>query len=307
MTDTVTEPRKDTDPAAAAAAAAAADFPIPRPLLAMTSVEFVVLFFSGTGLAFQHELTARWWPWPDLTLFNSRFLGAIYLTSLVAVACLLATRRWSPARVVVPMIGIFTLCVIVVSMAYLSRFAFSDRPLPVIGWFVLYVALPVCAFWYVWQLRGRGRAPGAATPVAWRYWLRLFAVLMTGQAVGLLVAPEEVTEFWPWTVDAFHGQLYAATFLAGGVGAWLVSVRATRAELFTFGLTQASFGLFAIGGAALVDLDTGVVEWSDPGTTVWLAMMAFCAASGFGVIAHSLILAGDRSGTPRDGWHRSLR
>ncbi|SQD96885.1 MULTISPECIES: hypothetical protein [unclassified Parafrankia] len=292
MTDIASEPRTEADHDSATVAAAA-DFPVPRPLLTMTGIEFVVLFFTGTGLAFQYKLTARLWPWDDLTLFNSRFLGAIYLTSLVAVACLLATRRWSPARVVAPMIGVFTLCVIVVSTAYPSRFAFSDRPLPVIGWFVLYVALPVCAFWYTWRLRGRARAAGVATPVAWRYWLRLFAVLMTGQAVGLLAAPEQVTEFWPWTVDAFHGQLYAATFLAGGVGAWLVSVRATRAELRTVGLTQASFGLFAIGGAALVELDTGVVEWSDPGTTAWLAMMLFCAASGFAVIARSLQTAGD--------------
>jgi hypothetical protein len=300
---TTTGARPDTTPGPSAGpgAESAADFPIPRPLLAMTSLEFVVLFFSGAGLAFQYELMAKLWPWADLSLFNSRFLGAIYLTSLVAVGCLLATRRWSPARVVVPMIGVFTLCVIVVSTAYLSRFAFGDRPLMVIAWFVLYAALPVCAFWYAWRFRGRGHSAGVETPKGWRYWLRLFAVLMTGQAIGLLVAPEQVTEFWPWTVDAFHGQLYAATFLAGAVGAWLVSARATRAELFTVGLTQVSGGLFAIGGAALVDLDTGRVAWSDSGTAVWSAMMLFYAASGFGILARSLDCTGEQASAARDG------
>ena len=90
-------------------------------LLAVTGVEALVLFGAGVGLVVQPAVIGSIWPWP-LTPFNAAFLGAVYSASLVSAAALTVIGRWSPARIVVPMILVFTTIVLIVSLAYLGRF-----------------------------------------------------------------------------------------------------------------------------------------------------------------------------------------
>lgn len=76
---------------------------------------------AGSVLFFAPTLGHDVWGW-ELTPFNTRFLGAVYLASLVGVAAVIVVRRWAPARL------------------------------------VIYVSLPAEAGYFVWKLRGRAPA-----------------------------------------------------------------------------------------------------------------------------------------------------
>src|SRR5688572_27968047 len=84
-------------------------------------VETLVLLPAAGGLIFLAAMSRPNWPW-ELTPFNAGFLGAIYAASLVVVAMLAANTRWSPARVLLPMICAFTLWAVFISFLYLPRF-----------------------------------------------------------------------------------------------------------------------------------------------------------------------------------------
>jgi hypothetical protein len=71
---------------------------IPRFLLVASVAEAVVLAAVGAVLFFAPSFARRHWP-REPTAFNTRFLGAVYLASLAAVAVLVAVARWSAARV----------------------------------------------------------------------------------------------------------------------------------------------------------------------------------------------------------------
>src|SRR5262245_11370198 len=100
--------------------------PISALLRWFTLVEVFVLLAAGGGLFFAPELANTIWPWM-LTPFNTRFLGAIYLGSMVAVAFMWYIGRWSPTRAVLRVIFAFTLIVLVVSVLYSGQFDFQ-RP-----------------------------------------------------------------------------------------------------------------------------------------------------------------------------------
>src|SRR5689334_1775020 len=89
--------------------------PINRLLRAVTAVEALVLLVAGGGLFLLPAVLRPLWPW-TLPPFNAAYLGAVYLASLTAAALVVWSGRWSPARVVVPMILLFTAAVLAVSL-----------------------------------------------------------------------------------------------------------------------------------------------------------------------------------------------
>jgi hypothetical protein len=179
------------------------------PLLRMvTLVEMLVLAVAGAGLLFLPELTRAAWPW-QLTPFNTGFLGAVYLGALASIALMGLVGRWAPARPVLPTICIFTAIVLAVSLVYLDRF--DARKWSSWAWFGLYIALPVNAAYHLWLYRHQPPAQPAPVPAAWRALLLVVGGVLGLYGIGLLGAPEVFSAFWPWRLDAFHGQLYSAT------------------------------------------------------------------------------------------------
>ena len=110
------------------------------PLLRfLTFVEVVVLSIAGFGLFIAPKLVGPLWPW-ELLPFNARFLGAVYAAACIAAVMQTVYARWSPARLVTPMIFIFTAIIIALSFVYLDVFDFQRWEVWV--WFILYIALP---------------------------------------------------------------------------------------------------------------------------------------------------------------------
>ena len=251
----------------------AANPPISAGLRAAMTVAVVVVLGGGLGLFLPARVTR--WIWP-VGPFNSKFLGAVYLAELVGGLVLVVVARHFPARVVIPVAWTFTTVVFVASLILVGDFDFDNRgPW---AWFVAYGGFTFLLPLWFGSLR-RGPQPPATAPG----WRRLFLVdgaLLCAYGLGLLVAPEPLTEFWPWPIDDFHGRIYSALFLTFGVGSLIMAARSAAIERQALGLSRLVFGALALLGLVLAGNRAGTVDYSSAGTVVWCAAMAAIAGAG---------------------------
>jgi hypothetical protein len=201
-------------------------------------------------------------------------VAGFYLTSLVAVLVVLTVPRWAPGRVALPMLVVFTNLILVLSLIYIDRFEFQRGG--TWAWFILYVAIPVSATYYWLRFRRLPPADRTPVPAAWRSYFLGASVVLGLYGLGLLIAPNALTDFWPWPIDAFHGRLYSAIFVTLAVAGLTVSRVAASVELLLVGLTQLTLGFFSILGLVLADISEDTVDWSAIGTWIWVG--------GFGII-----------------------
>lgn len=250
-------------------------------LLSVTAIEVLVLLGSGGGLLFLPATLPEIWPW-SLTPFNTAFLGAVYLAAMVTAMLLVLIGRWSPARVVVPMILIFTVIILVISLVYLDRFALKSPSTWL--WFVLYIGIPLNAAYHVWRYRLLPPASSLRLSAGWRVYLLAQAGVLGLYGLGLLVAPDRFSAFWPWPVDAFHARLYSAAFITPALGSLLLVRAAAREEVLTMGLTLMALGFLPVLGIVMVDVATRRVNWMSGGTWVWIGGFALLVAAGIGLM-----------------------
>ena len=95
---------------------------LPKLLLTIVLISIALLMLVGGGLFFFPQLLQPRWLWP-LAPFNTRFLGAIYLSALVGLASLVVARRAALTRLIIPMMWVFTTVVLVVSCVQLQQFS----------------------------------------------------------------------------------------------------------------------------------------------------------------------------------------
>lgn len=263
--------------------------PLSRLLQLMNMVEALVLAAAVIGLFFLYDVTKAYWAW-DITPFNARFIGAIYAASLVVVVVLALNNRWSPARVIVPMIGLFTVIVLVITLMYWSQFV-PSRP-ATWAWIPLYVLLPLNAAYHLWQYRSLSPAQVIRVPT----WIKLILMAQAGvllvYSLAMFVMPAAATSFWPWAVDAFHSRLYAPIFLAAALGSYMVARGASRMELMGLSMGQAVFGAVAIFGTLYVDSIVKRIDWSQFGA--WLFIGIFVIAIILGV-AYGVVARGSKT------------
>jgi hypothetical protein len=235
---------------------------VPDFLRAVTWVECAVVGGAAALL-----LTVPKWGGQDVWAwitppFNARYVGAIYLGALVPLLIFAATARWSPGRIVLWMIFVFTTVIGVVMLAYAGRFEWA-RFATWVFW-ALYVFLPINSAVFLWRLRDlRVPEPLVRMPAV----MTALALVFGGYGLALLVIPEDATRFWPWPVDAFHARIYAATYLTPAVGALVIRPGGTPEEIRTLAATMIVFGLAAVlallatdpivPAAAKVDYDAG--------------------------------------------------
>jgi len=235
--------------------------PISRGLgLGMAVAVFVVL--GGGLLLFFPDRPTRWiWP---IGPFNALFL--------VVMAYQL------PARAVVPVAWTFTAVVTVASVVSVAEFDFDQRG-PWL-WFAAYVGFTAFLPFYFRRLR-EGPQPPPTSP-GWRRWFLVEGAFLCAYGAGLLVAPDPLTGFWPWNIDAFHGRIYSAVFLTFGVGSIVLAARSAPSERQALGLSRLVLGALAVAGLVLADSSAGTVDWTEPGTVLWSA--AFTAIAVVGVL-----------------------
>ena len=79
-------------------------------------------------------------------------------------------------------------------------------------------------------------------------------------------------------------RIYSTAFLAPALGALLLIRAGTRLETGTLGATQVVSGTFAVLGLLLVDMNLHRVNWSAPGTWLWIGICAAIAAAGVALL-----------------------
>lgn len=254
---------------------------ITKLFLWVTAVESFVLLVAGGGLLFFPWIMGPLWPW-DVAPFNVLLLGSIYSASLVATALTVHFRRWAPARIVAPMIFLFTIIVLIVSLLNLDRFDLGHYSSWL--WFLLYLGIPINAAYYMWG--ERHSKPYYLSPLTspWRELLLVPVVLLGIYGVGLLIAPESFTSFWPWPIDDFHGTMYSVAFLTPALGAILLWRAAAQVEVLTLGLTLIAGGLAPLVGILIIDNNVGgKVDWQASGVWLWLGSFTILFIAGLGL------------------------
>jgi hypothetical protein len=258
--------------------------PVSRFLRLFTLIELCILVIGGVALLFLGFLVRPIWAW-DVPPFNLAFIGAIYLSSIPAITALWTSGRWAPARIVLPMLMIFTDVALIGTLLHWSLLHLQRWTTWI--WIVIYAALPVNSAIHLWLYRRWPQALPLPTPVGWCYILRIQAALLILYGFAQFFAPVVLSGFWPWKVDAFHGQLYSSVFNSLGTGAWLISSQAAQIEVRVHALSQIGFGLLAIGSVLLIDSSVHRVDWSAPGLWAWVGACAVIAGVGLSLLRYS--------------------
>ena len=254
---------------------------IPIPLLMLALISSCLLLLVGGSLFCFPEFARSRWLW-SLTPFNTRFLGAIYLTALVGLATLLVIRRALPARLIVLMTWVFTTVVLAVSCWQIGQFNLARRATGI--WFGLYAADCLGSSYYLWHYGRQRFKPLKRLPRSWQRYLQLQAACLGVYGLGLLLLPNRFGLFWPWPLDTFHCQLYSSIFLVGSIGAALLTWQATSLELLTLGLIQVTLSSFVIAGVVIVDISVHKIDWSLCGNWGWMGAFALLGMVGLGMI-----------------------
>ncbi len=253
------------------------NFVITPFLRLFTIIESLVLIGAGGGLFFLPTLTSEQWPWA-LAPFNTRFLGAIYLSAMLSVAGMVWVGRWSPTRTVLRTIFAFTFVVLSVSVFYHNQFDFGRWGAWL--WFGLYISLPTSAGYHLWIYRHMKTDHLPPIAPSWSLFLTIQSISLLIYGGGLLGAPHEFSQIFPWPLDAFHSRLYSAAFIAGGIDLWSIRRMGTRFEFLAAGATAGSLGLFAIWGLIIVDAHAKRIDWSASNTWLWLSIFSALSITG---------------------------
>ncbi|MBC7878515.1 MAG: hypothetical protein H7Y59_15195 [Anaerolineales bacterium] len=259
---------------------------LPALLRVFNWTEAMLLLIAGS-VFFLPDLVRPHWPWV-IAPFNAGFVGAVYLGSFTATALMVLHNRWAPARIVLPMIFVFTTIVLGIILFNLDKFDFQN-PVTFV-WILFYIALPINSAYHLWLLRDLAPANAHPTNERWRYFLFAFAALLGLYGLTLIVAPVAASAFWPWPIDAFHGQMYSGAFITMAVGSYLIARKAASVEWQTLGLTLIVIAATSIVGLvwvnATVPLDKKV-NWALSGTWAWLILIAVIGATGVAMFSHS--------------------
>jgi len=166
---------------------------------------------------------------------------------------------------------------------------FDFKSVPTWGWFALYVSLPLSAGYHLWLYRSMPTTHLSVVPRNWRVLLGSTSLLLGLYGLGLLIFPSTFNSLFPWKLDIFHSQLYSATFITGSVMMISIITLATPAEFIATGLTEATFGIFAILGLFIVDANVNKIDWLARNTLFWLGSLGVLAVLGI-----AMVVAGSR-------------
>lgn len=256
---------------------------IPSFLRLVTWVESLVVFAAAAVLFSAPSLGARLWAWSPPP-FNSRYVGAVYFAALLPLVVMAVMGRWAPGRLVLWMILTFTTSIMIVMLFNVPLFEWS-RWGTWAFWF-LYLFLPLNSI--IFLVRLRGWAPSEPRDSPGGGLMRAIAAVLVLYGLALLIVPEAATSFWPWPVDAFHGRIYAATFVTPAVGAWLLRDRGAAREYLVLGLTLAVLGVFSIAGTMWTSATVPPerqVDYAALGTILFFAMNLLLAVGGTALAA----------------------
>lgn len=212
-------------------------------------VAAILVFIIGIPLFLLSEQTQTYFAWTIASPLTAAFLGAAYWSSCLLEWLASREKRWSNARIAVPAVLLFTALTLVVTLLHLDRFHLYVEPfitrLVAWVWLVVYATVPVImGILLVIQLRAPGQDIETGQAERLPQWARgllvVQSLIMMGLGIALLLVPETVAPFWPWSLTALTGRAIGAWLTALGVAAlhmaWENDYRRSRAALFSYGI-----------------------------------------------------------------------
>lgn len=266
---------------------------LPPILVAIAITSLLLTLTVGSALLFFPGVIQPRWVWP-LKPYNTRFLGAIYLTASVGFISLLSGRRSAMARLIVPMFFVFTTNALMVSCLQLQQFSGARRATDI--WFWLYLLDCAGSAYYLGYYRQHAFLGLRRLPQLWSAVLGGQAGLMGAYGLSLLFFPVAAGSRWLWPLDIFHSQLYSSIFLAGAVGAAVLLRRATASELTALGTIQLVFSSLSLFGVWVVDREIQGIDWSLLTSWGWVGAITLLGIAGLGLIWQSRRLHQSDSG-----------
>jgi hypothetical protein len=254
---------------------------LPLRLRGLTLVGTLALLTAGLGLYFVPAIARPLWPW-TIGAFSGSFWGAVCLSALAALVLVAYYGRWWPARLLLPMLVVFSGSLLIVSLLNLQQFHFERWS--TWCWFALNLGLPLVVGEYLWRHRDLPSPEAFPTPEAWSRLLQALAVVLGLYGMGLFLFPMLFGAFWPWPVGSFDGQLYSAVFTTAAVGALGLSQWAAPVERLALGVSYAVLGLFTLFSILIADATRPQVAWDALGVWVWLALFAVLFLVGLALI-----------------------
>lgn len=266
---------------------------VPSFLRLVIAVECSVVFAAAVLLFFLPDLANDLWPW-TIPPFNARFVGAVYFAAYIPLILFWFVPRWIPGRLTLWLILTFTALILVVMLLHRDAFAWG-RPATYLVYWPLYIFLPINSAIFLLKYTGMGVAEGYDGPDSLRSVLWIFSLLGAAYGVGLLIAPEALTGFWPWPVDAFHGRIYAAAFVTPAAGTWILSFRRRFAvEYLSMGLNLVAGGLLPILGTLWTNAQVPPerqVDFSAAGTWTFLGFFFITGILGIVLTVQAIQLS----------------
>lgn len=238
-------------------------------------ISTILLLGVGGTLFFTPAIGHSYWPW-SLAPFNTRLLGAVYLSAAIPLISYLIRPRKDSLYLVLPIFTCFTTYFLLVSIGHSD--SFLARKSSSI-WFFLYGADSFIGLFYCWRSRQRLFRAGGPSRFATLYQLQALILGLYGLGL-LLAAPLVGKQFWPWPLDAFHSHLYSGVFFAGALGMGLLRSCASRYGRCALGMTQAFLGFAIVLGNWLVDKQVSKLDWTS--LAPWLWQFAFLIFGGLG-------------------------
>lgn len=259
-----------------------------RPVTPFTRVVFILAallaFIAGIQLYILTDDTAHYFAWTIAAPLSATFLGTGYWTGTVLLLFAARERAWANIRIAVAAVAAFVPLMLLTTLLHLNLFHFSS-PDPVAqvaawAWMIVYVLVPfaVLAVFFV-QLRAPGGDPPRLAPIppGMRVLIAVNALISLVLALVLFVAPQALFALWPW-------QLTPLTAQAIGVGFFSI-VTASVQFLRENAWSRSRIGTISyllIGSLQLLALVryAGTVQWSRPGTWLYVAFMVAILCGG---------------------------
>lgn len=249
----------------------------------VTAAECSVVLFAAVLLFFLPNLAKDLWAW-DIPPFNARFVGAVYFAAYVPLFIFWYTARWTPGRLVLWMIFVFTFLVMLAMFIHWDAFAWN-RPSTFLVFWPLYIFLPVNSAIFLFNSRGTQRPPASNLTLAWRAILLGFSIVSGLYGIGLFIFPEALTGFWPWAVDAFHARIYASAFVTPALGAWMLAARSGHpSEHLVFGLNLILGGILPILGSLWTNASVPPDRQIQYDSGTWIFFIIFLSGALLGVV-----------------------
>jgi hypothetical protein len=243
----------------------------------------LLVFVTGLQLFVFADRTDRYFAWTIRPPLTAAFLGASYWGASVMLTFAARERLWANARIAVPAVLTFVPLMLLATFIHLDRFHLgagtTSARVAGWGWLSLYVAVvavvPVGLI-AQWRVRGRDEERGEPLPPWLRALLGLHATVAAPLGIALYLAPTWADAAWFWPL---------APLSARAVGAWLltIAVLALHAclENDRRRVRLALIGYAVFGVLQLIALArfSGDVDWSDPRSWVFAALLASTVAA----------------------------